>query len=362
MSEFERKMAAAEALLRSHNLDALVLKRVSSVAWATCGAPTYVNTAADTGVATLVIKPGERHLITSRIEAPRLENEEGLVKQGWAFHVGNWYEADKAQAQLTANCRVGSDVQLPGMAYLADAVSAMSSQLQPEEEARFRELGALCAQAMHAAILRVKPGQSEQEIAAGLAYETQARGAQAVVNLIATDERIYNYRHPLPSNKRLDKYAMVVLCGRKQGLVCSITRLIHFGPLPADIQRKMEAVALIDATFINATRPGATLGDVFARAQAQYAETGFADEWQLHHQGGTAAYEAREIIATPGMTTAVAAGQVYAWNPSIAGIKSEDTFLVGKESNELLTVIDGWPTLSVTAEGVSIKRPAVLVV
>ena len=362
MSEFEQKMSAAEALLRSQHLDALVLKRVSSVAWATCGAPTYVNTAQDTGVATLVIKPRERHLITSRIEAPRLEKEEGLVAQGWNFHVGNWYEADKALAQLTAGGHTGADVHLPGMADLADAVSAMRSQLLPEEEARVRDLGKLCAAAMNAAVMRVKPGMSEQEIAAGLAYETQARGAQAIVNLIATDERIYNYRHPLPTDKKLDKYAMVVLCGRKHGLVCSITRLIHFGPLPAELQRKMEAVALIDATFINATRPGTTLGEIFAKAQAQYAATGFADEWQLHHQGGPAAYEAREIIATPGMSGAVTAGQVFAWNPSVTGTKSEDTFLVGKDGNELLTVVDGWPTLTVEAEGVTIQRPAVLVV
>lgn len=362
MSEFEQKMAAAEALLRSRHLDALVLKRVSSVAWATCGAPTYVNTASDTGVATLVIKPGERHLITTRIEAPRLEKEEGLVKQGWTFHVGDWFEADKALAQLTVGGRTGADVQLPGMADLADSVSAMRSQLLPEEEARFRDLGKLCAAAMNAAVQRVKPGQSEQEIAAGLAYETQSRGAQAIVNLIATDERIYNYRHPLPTDKKLDKYAMVVLCGRKYGLVCSVTRLVHFGPLPAELQRKMEAVAQIDATYINATRPGATLGEIFAKAQAQYAATGFADEWQLHHQGGPAAYEAREVIATPGMTATVAAGQVYAWNPSITGAKSEDTFLVSKQGNEVLTVVDGWPTLTVEAEGVSIKRPAILVV
>ncbi len=362
MNEFERKMAAAEELLRTHNLDALVLKRVSSVAWATCGAPTYVNTAADTGVATLVIKPGERHLITSRIEAPRLEREEKLVAQGWTFHVGNWYEADKALAQLTVGGRSGCDVQLPGMADLADTVSMLRSQLQPEEEARFRDLGKLCADAMNAAVQRVKPGQSEQEIAAGLAWETQSRGAQAVVNLIATDARIFNYRHPLPTDKKLDSYALMALCGRRHGLVCSITRLVHFGPLSAELQRKMEAVAQVDATFINATRPGATLGEIFAKAQAQYAATGFADEWQLHHQGGPVAYEAREAIATPGMTTKVAASRAYAWNPSITGAKSEDTFLVGEGGNELLTVIDGWPALTVSAEGVEIQRPAILVV
>ena len=65
--------------------------------------------------------------------------------------------------------------------------------------------------------------------------------AAVVVNLIATDERIFNFRHPLPTHKRLERYAMLVLCGRQRGLVCSITRLVHFGRLPDDLRRKAEA-------------------------------------------------------------------------------------------------------------------------
>jgi hypothetical protein len=78
---------------------------------------------------------------------------------------------------------------------------------------------------------------------------------------------------------------MLVLCGRCWGLVCSITRLVHFGRLPDNLCRKAEAVARVDATFITATRPGRTLGEVFRRGMAAYAETGFPDEWRLHHQG-----------------------------------------------------------------------------
>lgn len=361
MSEFQQKMAAAEELLRAANLDALVLRRVSSVAWATCGAPTYVNTASNEGIATLVIKPGEQHLITNRIEAPRLEREEGLAVQGWRFHVGNWFEPDKALAELTAGLRVGSDTPLAGASDVAGEVSRMRSILLPVEQERMRALGALCAEAMQAAIEKVQPGQTEYEIAALLAYETERRGAQAIVNLIATDERIFSYRHPLPKGKKLDKYAMLVLCGRQRGLVCSITRLVHFGPLPDEIRRKANAAAKVDATFINATRPGRTLGEVLARAQAVYAETGFAHEWQLHHQGGPTGYEARETIVTPGMAATVVAGQAFAWNPSITGAKVEDTMLVGADKNEVLTTIAGWPMLDVEAEGITIQRPDIWV-
>jgi antitoxin VapB len=213
---------------------------------------------------------------------------------------------------------------------------------------------------MDAAVRSIRPGMSEYEIAGRLAAEADSRGAQAVVNLIATDERIFTYRHPIPTDKRMERYAMLVLCGRRFGVVCSLTRLVHFGPLTAALRRKAEAVAQVDAAMIATTRPGRTLGEVFATAVAAYEAAGFGDEWQLHHQGGLAGYEPREIVASPGSPEVIRAGQAFAWNPSITGTKSEDTILVGEQSNEVVTSIPGWPMLEVSADDLTLPRPAVL--
>ncbi len=180
------------------------------------------------------------------------------------------------------------------------------------------------------------------------------------MNLIATDQRIYNYRHPLPTGKELERYAMLVLCARRWGLVASVTRLVHFGPLPDELRRKAEALAQIDATFLAASRPGKSLGEVFQEGMAAYAAAGYPDEWQLHHQGGPAAYEPREYVATPGSTDLVLAGQAYAWNPSITGTKSEDTVLISEAGYEVITEIEGWPMLEVEVDGQVHSRPAIL--
>jgi antitoxin VapB len=232
--------------------------------------------------------------------------------------------------------------------------------LTPEEGDKFRELGQICATAMAEAIRAVQPGMTEYEIAAILGQATQKQGAQPIVNLIATDERIFKFRHPLPTGKKLEKYAMLVLCGRRWGLIASITRLAHFGPLPDELKRKETAVAQIDAAMIAATRPGAALKDVFERATAVYAQTGFPDEWKLHHQGGPAGFEPREYVATPTATEIVVAGQAYAWNPSITGTKSEDSILVGENGNEVVTAVSDWPMLSVEVNGQTILRPKIL--
>jgi hypothetical protein len=102
------------------------------------------------------------------------------------------------------------------------------------------------------------------------------------------------------------------------------------------------------------------LRDIFARALSTYARVGFEEEWRLHHQGGPAAYEPREFVATPTSTEIVSTGQVYAWNPSITGTKSEDTILIGEEENEILTTIEGWPTLSTAVNGQTLARPAIM--
>jgi antitoxin VapB len=158
----------------------------------------------------------------------------------------------------------------------------------------------------------------------------------------------------------LDRYAMLVLCGRQKGLVCSITRLVYFGRLPEEVRRKAEAVAQVDGAFILGTRPGRSLGQVFQEAITAYAQAGFPDEWQLHHQGGPAGYEPREYMAVPGSNDVIERGQAYAWNPSITGAKSEDTILVGEQENEVLTRIEGWPEMQVQIGEQTISRPAIL--
>ncbi len=362
MSEFDRKHQVIMALLDKHHLDALLLQRVSSFAWATCGAAAYINTASSFGGSKLLITRDSRHVITNNIEAPRLEQEEKLRKQGWDFRVTPWFSSQDVAASLTKGLKIGSDYAAPNMIDLSSEIARLRMNLTPDEGIRFRMLGHLCSGAMDAAIQLVKPGQTEHEISGLLANESNQRGVQAIVNLIATDERVYSYRHPLPTSKKLDRYAMLVLCGRRGGLVCSITRLIHFGPLPDDLKRKAEAVAAIDATMIGATQPGKLVGEIVKAGIAAYDRVGYPDEWQLHHQGGPAGYEPREFTATPESEELVSVGQAFAWNPSITGTKSEDTILVGEHSNEVITEIEGWPMQAVEVFGQTIRRPDILVV
>jgi Xaa-Pro aminopeptidase len=361
MGEISAKLSLLRNLAARHSLEAILLQRVSSLAWATDGASTYVNTASSKGEASLLVTGDQQYLLTNNIEAARLEKEECLPAQGWNFRLSPWFETQIGAQRLVEGLKLGTDGFYPGGVDLSEEIAHLRANLSIEEGKRFRVLGQLCAQTMDAAARAVHPGQREYEIAGLLAGEAEKRGVQAIVNLIAADERIYNFRHPLPTDKKLHRYAMLILCGRRWGLVCSLTRLLHFGKLPDEIGHKAGAVARVDASMIEATRPGRTLGQVIKCAQEAYAAVGYADEWRLHHQGGPAGYEPREYLATPDSRDAIIAGQVYAWNPSITGCKSEDSILVNEEGYEILTSIPGWPAIKVELDGQIIERPAILV-
>lgn len=360
--EFTEKRGRIADFMATNGLGGLVLARSSSWSWATCGRSANVATNAETAFAALMFTPRRCYLIADRVEMPRLLAEEmsGLPFEPLEFP---WYAPSRREALFTslAEGPVGADIPLEGARLLTEGVSALRYDLTREEQERFRALGRLTGEAIEAAARAVEPGQREHQIAARLVSETWARGAEPVVVLVAADERIRRFRHPPPTATRVERAAMLVLCARQHGLVASATRLVHFGRVPDDLRRRAHAVARVDATAHAATWPGNAIAAVFEAMLEAYAETGFGHEWRDHHQGGMAGYENRELLAHPRVQGVVGLGQAYAWNPSIAGVKSEDTILVRDAGVEVITATGAWPGLELEIDGELHHRPDILV-
>ena len=360
MTELTTKLTSLRLLLDRHPAEAILLRRVSSFAWATGGVASYVNTATTEGAASLIITRNKRYIATNNIEAPRLQEEENLAEKGWDFIISPWTAPLKGLNELLTGITFLSDVPFGNGKDISTEISRLRAHLSSEEGQRLRELGKLCADSITAAAHAVQPGMTEFEIAALLGEEAQRRGIQPIVNLVATDRR--SYRHPLPSAKKLEKYALLVLSGRQRGLVCSVSRMVHFGKVPAELERRIHAAVQVNAAFIAHSRPGMTLGALLEIGQAAYAEAGYPFEWQNHHQGGVVGYEPREYIATPGGADILAAGQALAWNPTVAGAKMEDTILLGEDGNMILTPTPDWPMEQVELPGLPpVLCPLVLV-
>jgi Xaa-Pro aminopeptidase len=352
LDEINAKHDLLRALLAEHKADALWLQTTRNVAWITAGADCSIPVDSDSGVYSVLVTPEKRVIYTNNIEITRLRAEEDFESLGFAYHEFAWHAP-----------------QQPSVAHLiSDSIAVVETQIQrlrlalmPGEQERYRALGRDAAAALDEAIRAVRPGDTEFEIAARLDTACRKRGGLAVVNLVATDERISQFRHPVATSKKLDKYAMIVVCMRRGGLIVAGTRLAYVGTLPGEIAEKARKVAAVDAAAIAATRPGRTLGAVLADIQAAYAAQGEDGQWQYHHQGGPTGYNSREWLVTPGDERLVQANGAYAWNPSIVGCKSEDTFLVSDSGFEIISAAPaGWPLIEVEINGQVIPRPGII--
>jgi antitoxin VapB len=345
--------------MAARQVNALVLNQLPNIAWLTAGASTSINLASDTGPSSLFITPEGAYAITDRIEARRLEQEESLPALGFLLVVEPWDKRGGDLPTRAAGMRLAQDGPGQGID-LSSELQTLRTHLQSEEVERLRQVGSLASAAIAEVMYAVQPGMTEHAIAGLLARASLARGGHAIVNLIASDERIAHYRHPLPTGKTVERSVMAVLCLRVEGLIAAVTRFVHFGPVPDVLAVKAQAVARVDAHMILGTRAGKTMGEMYALAEQAYQEEGCPTAILEHHQGGSIAYLPREVLARPDEPTVIAERQAFAWNPSMRGAKSEDTIILDPSGPEIITPTPDWPMVSVTINDQAILRPAIL--
>lgn len=356
--ELARKLEAVRRIASSEGLAGVRLRGLDWFAWATCGGSAAVLLAAEVGVAEVLVTASGAWVLTDEIEEARLAAEE--LPAGLERAVRRWWDAAALAdfvAQATGGGPVASDRPAPGERPLPAALVALRRALGPEELERYRTLGADAAAAATEVLLAARPEWTGLRLAGAAAEALWARGVHPALTLVGDFTRLPRFRHPTPAPVPLGARAMLVVCARRHGLVASLTRFVAFRPPAEADARRMADVARIEAAALDASRPGAALGDVFGALVRAYAAAGYAGEERRHHQGGPCGYLPREVIATPGSGVRLAAGGAVAWNPSLTGAKIEDTFVVNEGGLENLTVDPRWPTVEVGGR----RRPDVLV-
>lgn len=349
--EWNDKVSKVRNLLEKEGLSGLLLTKGVNFTWLTGGRP-YINFLMEGACAQIWIDKSKVVLISNNIEAQRLTEEE---LKGLPFEVlsHNWWEG-KSPNELAERLAEGkswkTDDQIPGFA-------SLRWTLNENEISRYRNLGKDGAILMEKIAKEIQPGDTEIDIARKIRMEGLKVGIEAPVCLVATDERCFLRRHPLPTEKPLDKLAMLVISGLRDGLYLSLTRMVHFGTPDEEFLARHRAVLEVEAAMLAATQAGAIAEEVFATTQKAYENVGFADQWQFHHQGGLAGYQSREYRIQPGNKEPFQTSQAFAWNPTIAGVKSEDTVLIGNDQLEILSASQSFPTLEVKAEGKTFLRP-----
>ena len=313
MDEAERKRRAALAAVGP-----FATNDAADVRWLLCGRGRPV--AAGSSPYTVVVDEDRAQVLYQDIEASRVAAEERWEELGYEPVAYPWFEPPPVRAG-------------------EPDLSSLRLALCSEEVERYRAAGAAAAAAFAEALGALRPELTELGAAGALAGRLHAAGFTTPVVLVGGEARAPVHRHPLPTAEPLGRFALLAVTAEREGLHVSLTRVVSFGPPPDELERVVQAAAEVDAAVLGASRPGATLGELF-------------------HQGGLTGYRGREAFAGPGSPTVLPEVSAVAWNPSVTrGGKSEDTALVTAEGVEILTRT---PDLGELETAAGLPRPTIV--
>src|SRR5687767_9434969 len=368
MHEIDEKVDRLARLATRRGMGGILLNTQPNFAWLTGGRSNQVDGSRENGSGSLLVSArGERFVIANNIEMPRLQ-EEALVGLGFTPREYLWTEeqADARTAIDTAARAVcgaiGCDNALLGGTPFEAEISAARALLTPAELDRYRALGRDLGRMVGEVCRSIVPGITEIEIAQRIGAAVACLGGRAIVTLVAADERIGRYRHPVPTLRPWQHQVMLVVCAQRQGLVAALSRIVVAGAVLNQLQQRTAATARVFASLVAATVAGATGADLFRAAAKTYVEVGFPSEELRHHQGGATGYRSREWIAHPVSKDTVQARQAFAWNPSITGTKVEETTLVHEGGYEVVTTSPDWPSIPLPVRGQALSAPGILAI
>lgn len=355
-------------MLNAENLGGVLLNSQHNFAWLTGGKNNGVDLSNPNGIGSLLIRnDGKRFLLANKVETPRLLTEEVSEKDfepiefDWqADKINGGFVPETAQSLLEKP--LATDLFYnPNFRVVEGLIAKCRFQLTTLEVKRFQQLGKDAGEIIGEIYNKIQVGQSEIEIANIVKFELGKFGINSVVTLVAADERIANFRHPIPTGNVWKKTLMIVVCAKRDGLIASLSRIFSVGSISDDLRKKTDSVAKVHAQMMHATRPDVTGKEIFEITKKAYSDVGFPNEETKHHQGGACGYKTRDWVAHSKSTEQVFVSQAFAWNPSIVGTKSEETLLVNENGIEIITASPNFPTISNVIDGIEYKTPDILV-
>lgn len=366
MSELDDKIDRLAKLAREMDLAAILLTTQTNFAWLTGGGSNRIDGSREPGAGNLMVTAdGRRFAIANAIEMPRLLAEE--VSDGWEPIEYPWSEEHahpdtvaKLAQRAAGGTKIGADWALAGVVGIDRPITRVRNLLTVAEAERYPRLGEDAGQVLGELCRSLEPGEDERSIAARAAAAIGVIGARAIVTLVAADDRIAQFRHPVAGTRRWERMVMVVICAQRHGLIVSLSRIVCAGRVPSALEKITEANARVFGRLLESTRPGARASELFAVAQRAYADEGFAGEEVKHHQGGATGYRTREWLAHAASEEVVQTRQAFAWNPSITGTKVEETALLEDGRLRIITTSPDWPSYSIRVRDMTLEAPGVL--
>ena len=361
--EFELKENRIYRYLDEHDCDGVVIGTQANFSWLSCGGQSNVLLTGENADVLAVVTRQSKMLVAYNMDGQRNIDEE-LSGLGFDLIITRWNEKSREEIvlDLLKGKRFLSDIPIEGGVVDSAAFYKLHYPLTEWEIERYRHIGKESEQIITTVVDTLTPGMKETDVARKLMAEFSLKGFIPAVVLVGSDERNLKYRHPVPSDKLIDKNLLLVLCPKKYGLHVPITRTVQFGGrLDSDIERRFEAASLIAANCIAQTEPGAKFSAILEMQKRLYKELGYEDEWRNHFQGGITGYIPNDSTLCFDPDAEVVERQTFNWFITITGVNTEDTVIAGENAPEIFTHSGAWPVKPYQINNQEIRLPQILV-
>jgi antitoxin VapB len=181
------------------------------------------------------------------------------------------------------------------------------------------------------------------------------------VLIVGFDGRVSRYRHPMPTDNALERYALLHPAARRWGLHANVTRLVHFGEPPSDIQRAMDIVATVGGHVAMMLAPGVLFADILATQISLYRKMGYSGEWMYHFQGGITGYTLADATRCQDPEARAVEGQAYDYFITTTGAKFEELLLLTENGIEIASMGPGWPARTINTPNGDVDVPGTLI-
>ncbi|MCV9999747.1 aminopeptidase P family protein [Pararhizobium sp. YC-54] len=222
-------------------------------------------------------------------------------------------------------------------------LGALRMRKDGSEYAKLKMNAGIADRAIQAAFSRIKPGMTENEVAAEIRAHFVSEGAEPQFWIVGAGGNGAFPHHSASEKVIAEGDAVVIdIGGRKQGFPSDITRMAVIGLPPEGYGEIHMIVEKAVQAALEAARPGIAAKDVDAAARKVITDAGYG-EYFVHRTGhgmGIDGHEPPYITATS--KTVLEEGMVFSIEPGIYlpgrfGIRLEDIVILREDGPEILS-------------------------
>jgi Xaa-Pro dipeptidase len=359
---FNKKINLLKEIMEDNGLDGIIISKRTNFLWLTDGKSNNVIRDEDFSLVYLFItKGGERFLITTSSDSDRLIEEE-LYELDFKVKEYKWFsESYKDAIKRTAvKGRIGSDFYDHEYKYIEEDLKSKRVGLTDFEISKAKKLSTEFSGLLTDYCISLIPGKTEIDIALGLELNCLKKRINCPVLMVGSDERIEKYKHPVATDKKVEKFVLIAAVVERKGICISVSRSVYFGKVPRDLNHRHDVVCRLEERLFRNSKAEKPLKEIISDIKDGYKELRHEDEWKNHTLGGVSGYRPREFLAADNSKYKLKINNILAWNPTIRGVKAEDTGLVTDRGLEQLTIDRRWPSKKIECNDFTIYITKIL--